>query len=337
MQGMGGIGKTVLAAAIVQDEDIRRAFPDGVFWLTFGQQPKLIARQLQLANWLGDEKAAFQDTQQGKARLEELLRNSACLVVLDDIWDAHHISAFDVFCGGNRLLVTTRFRNVVAAIGADELQLDVLEDDQALALLAQWAGTSVVSLAPEAPTVVKECGRLPLALAMIGAMIQRRPERWEDALERLRNADIDKIKQDFPDYPYPDLLRAIGVSIDGLDDVKDRYSDFAIFPKDTPIPQAVLETLWAPDGLDKYGVHDVLDVLEDRSMLRRDDAGRITLHDLQFDYVRNRVGNGLRVATVSYSPPTGAAAQMAGTAPLMMATSSSVWHTIFVSQEELGS
>lgn len=294
VQGMGGIGKTVLAVAVVREEDVRRAFPDGVFWLTFGQQPNLIARQIQLANWLGDERAAFQDTQQGKARLEELLRDSACLVVLDDIWEAHHVSPFDAVGGGSRLLVTTRFRNVVAAIGADEQQLDVLDDDQALALLAQWAGTSVASLPPEAPAVVKECGGLPLALAMIGAMIQRRPERWEDALERLRSADIDKIKQDFPDYPYPDLLRAIEVSIDGLDDIKDRYLDFAIFPEDTPIPEVVLETLWAADGLDKYAVHDVLDVLEDRSMLRRDEAGRITLHDLQFDYVRKQVGAGLQ-------------------------------------------
>ncbi|MEL6231946.1 MAG: NB-ARC domain-containing protein, partial [Cyanobacteria bacterium J06627_3] len=29
IQGMGGIGKSVLAAAISRDEDVRQAFPDG--------------------------------------------------------------------------------------------------------------------------------------------------------------------------------------------------------------------------------------------------------------------------------------------------------------------
>jgi WD40 repeat protein len=295
VQGMGGIGKTVLAAGVVREEEVRRAFPDGVFWLTFGQQPNPKARQEQLAQWLGDARASFEDTQQGKARLEDLLRDSACLIVLDDIWDPHHVEPFDVSSDGRpyRLLITTRFRNVVTSIGAEEQRLDVLEDDQALSLLAKWAGTSTEKLPNEAPQVVKECGGLPLALAMIGAMIQRRPERWGNALLRLRQADIDRIRQDFPHYPYPDLLRAIEVSIDGLDEIKDRYLDFAVFPEDTPIPQAVLHTLWAGDGLDKDAVDDILDTLEDRSMLRRDEKGRITLHDLQFDYVRHRAGDKL--------------------------------------------
>jgi hypothetical protein len=259
VQGMGGIGKTVLAAAAVCEKEVSKAYPDGIIWLTLGQEPNLVARQVQLARLLGDQQAAFQDVQQGKARLEELLHNLACLVVLDDVWNAHHAAAFDVPGKKGRVLITTRFRNIVASLGAQEQRLDVLEEDQAFALLAQWAGTTVNELPIlSAHEVVKECGGLPLALAMIGAMIQRRPERWESAVERLRSADIDKIKHDFPDYPYPDLLRAIEVSIDGLDEVKDRYLDFAIFPEDTPIPEAVLQTLWQADGLDKHDVQDLL-------------------------------------------------------------------------------
>ena len=34
---MGGIGKTELAINLVNDEVVRRAFPDGIFWLTLGQ------------------------------------------------------------------------------------------------------------------------------------------------------------------------------------------------------------------------------------------------------------------------------------------------------------
>lgn len=38
MEGMGGIGKSVLAAALAHDEAVQAAFPDGIFWLTFGQK-----------------------------------------------------------------------------------------------------------------------------------------------------------------------------------------------------------------------------------------------------------------------------------------------------------
>ena len=34
LHGMGGIGKTVLAIDLVNDDEVRRAFADGIFWLT---------------------------------------------------------------------------------------------------------------------------------------------------------------------------------------------------------------------------------------------------------------------------------------------------------------
>jgi NB-ARC domain len=32
VQGMGGIGKSVLAAALARDSEVRQAFPDGIYW-----------------------------------------------------------------------------------------------------------------------------------------------------------------------------------------------------------------------------------------------------------------------------------------------------------------
>ena len=51
MYGQGGIGKTVLAAAPARDAEVRRYFPDGVFWVTVGEQGDLVAAQL--ACWPG--------------------------------------------------------------------------------------------------------------------------------------------------------------------------------------------------------------------------------------------------------------------------------------------
>ncbi|GAG99823.1 unnamed protein product, partial [marine sediment metagenome] len=54
VQGMGGVGKTVLAAALTRDPFVQRAFPDGIFWLTVSQQPNLLGLLNQLAVWLPD-------------------------------------------------------------------------------------------------------------------------------------------------------------------------------------------------------------------------------------------------------------------------------------------
>ena len=48
LQGIGGIGKSVLAIALAHDERIRRRFPEGVYWVTVGEHPDLLAAQLDL-------------------------------------------------------------------------------------------------------------------------------------------------------------------------------------------------------------------------------------------------------------------------------------------------
>jgi hypothetical protein len=133
-------------------------------------------------------------------------------------------------------------------------------------MLAEWVGQkSSDKLPPEAAEVARECGYLPLALAMIGAMIRSGPKRtaWPDALARLKRADLDKIKRNFPGYPYPDLLRAIEVSIEGLDSAdRERYLDLAVFPEDQPIPEEALHLLW---NLDEVDTRDCMTYLVARS------------------------------------------------------------------------
>jgi hypothetical protein len=48
VQGMGGTGKTVLAVAMAHDPKVRRAFSDGIYWLTVGQKPNLLGLQNRL-------------------------------------------------------------------------------------------------------------------------------------------------------------------------------------------------------------------------------------------------------------------------------------------------
>jgi hypothetical protein len=55
LHGMGGIGKTVLAIDLVNDDEVRHAFPDGVFWLTLGQTIEPLRLQGELAGYIAGE------------------------------------------------------------------------------------------------------------------------------------------------------------------------------------------------------------------------------------------------------------------------------------------
>lgn len=292
IEGMGGIGKSVLATALARDHATRRSFPDGVIWLTLGQTPNLTERQSQIAESLGDPSPTITDVQQGRAMLSRLFQDKACLLILDDVWQTKHVEAFDVLGGSCRLVVTTRDARITTGLGAVEHRVDTLLPEQSLQLLAQWSGCAVEVLPRLAHAIAQECGNLPLALAMVGARLRRDPDSWNTMLHRLREADLDRIQQQFLHYPYPDLLRAIQVSVEALEseNLRERYLDFAIFPEDTPIPESVLQTLWAPMGLDKHDVKDIVTRFADLSLLRRDGLGRVGLHDLQFDFVRKQVG-----------------------------------------------
>jgi len=291
VQGMGGIGKSVLAAAIAHTPEVRQAFPDGIFWLTIGQESKLVELQTDLARAVGLE-PGFSTVQQGKADLKQHLAHKTCLLILDDIWNVADLAALDVVGRSGQLLVTTRDARMGASIGATDYRLDVLSQSQARQLLAQWTQWDAACLPREADAIAQECGYLPLALAMAGAMLRGKGgDRWGNILHKLQNADLAKIRQQFPEYPYPNLLKALQVSVNALEpEQRERYLDFAIFPEDTPIPEAVLQTFWEPEGLDEYDSQDIIDALADLSLLRQDEAGRVTLHDLQMDYVRKQAG-----------------------------------------------
>ena len=107
LQGMGGIGKSVLASALAHRPEVRRAFPDGVYWVTLGQEPHIEQLQQSLLQALGEE-GIFTGVEAVKRKLRDALAQRAALLVLDNVWQRPHAEAFNVFGPRCRLLLTTR-------------------------------------------------------------------------------------------------------------------------------------------------------------------------------------------------------------------------------------
>ena len=176
VEGMGGVGKTVLAAAIARDPEVRRAFPGGIYWLTFGQSPEPpVILQARLASAVLGRPVTPTTSKEGEQLLRDAFSTRACLVILDDVWQGAHVAPFNVMGDLGRLLVTTRKHEVALGLGAESQRVDELSSSDAIALLAQYAGLPLDALPPEAPELVRECGELPLALAVVGSMLRGKP------------------------------------------------------------------------------------------------------------------------------------------------------------------
>ena len=289
LKGMAGIGKTILAQALCLDEIIQAAFPDGIIWLNVGKEPRdLVPLFREAARAVGDSLEGYDSLQSASNRLRNHLRHKAVLLVLDDVWNPHDAAPFLIDSSRSRLLITTRDARTAVSLGAHQQSLDVLTWEQSLQLISLWSDCPISTLPPEAAEIVRECGCLPLALAMVGALLRGKPDRWKNILQRLRNADLDRIQQTFPEYPHPDLLRTIDISMEALEEeVRKRYLKFAVFPEDSAIPEAGIRTLWR---LEQYDLEDTVDQLVDLSLMTRDTEGRFLIHDLLLDYLRHRLG-----------------------------------------------
>jgi WD40 repeat protein len=292
VQGMGGIGKTVLAAALAHDSEIQQAFPDGIYWLTVGEKPKLLDLQNQLLRQLTGSRETLSTEKEISNALRDALAGRRPLIVLDDVWRVDHARAFSVTAPPARLLITTRNTEILSGLSGQGHCLGVLSADDALQMLASLVGEQNCDELPhEATDVASECGYLPLALAMIGAMVRlsSRSTAWKEALALLRHPEFRAIKQALPAYPYPDQFRAINVSIEGLGEVdRERYLDLAVFPEDQPIPEEALRVLWNLDEVDTRAciARYIARSLATRSVARGSEA--LTLHDLQRDLIRKR-------------------------------------------------
>lgn len=308
LQGMGGIGKSVLATSLARDCEVRRAFPDGVLWVALGQSPNLTSLQYDLCLSLGAPPPhPFVDINSGKAHLSTILANKACLLILDDIWQAEHADAFDASGSRCRMLITTRDMALITALGAHQHRLEILGEEDALNLMAGWLLPEDIpeqerpkeieqirnNLPETAHEVARECGYLPLALALSAANVRDEKNSeapWSDLLDALREADLE-----FFDHPHGSILKTLKVSIDALEntnpDHAKHYLKLAIFPEATSVPESTIVTLWThSNGLNERNARKLIRILAGKALIHvtgEQPNRHIELHDLQHVYLRH--------------------------------------------------
>jgi hypothetical protein len=286
--GMGGCGKSTLARAVAADDRVRERFNGGIVWVPVGPTADLASCQSQVAATCGDSRP-ITDLATGRERLRQLLDGPAMLLILDNVWHVDHVRAFDLDLPELRVLVTTRTRD---ALFHDSVPCEVglVDDAEAREILARYSGFPLSELPGEADAVIAGCGGLALALSIAGGMVAE-GRQWPAVVERFRRSDLSRLAAHFRDYPYPNLLSALDISVTALpDEHRERFLELVAFDGMSAVPLGAVARLWRLSGMDDLDCDELMFQLMLRSLVRHDpETDTWSVHDLLIDYIKATV------------------------------------------------
>ncbi|MGB0562773.1 MAG: NB-ARC domain-containing protein, partial [Spirulinaceae cyanobacterium] len=251
IHGLGGIGKSVLAAYLAHDAEVQAHFRDGILWVTLGQNPDLLPL---LSGWikdLGDHDYKPSGEQSAAAHLRTLLYDKQALLVVDDVWQPEHLEPFRVGGAACCVLVTTREARIP---DAHCYRLDVMSPEQSLALMRQKLGAALSEQqTAQALAFAREVGYLPLALELAASQVQE-GVTWQELLAdfeaevvRLEHLDLygqAEISDDAKRRKYS-LTACFNLSLKQLSPEQlQQFAWLGIVPEDVSLTQPMAMQLW---------------------------------------------------------------------------------------------
>ncbi len=292
LRGAGGFGKTALARALCDDQEVRAAFPDGILWTTMGERLRdadRVDRVLDLVRWWTEEEPpGFKSARDAGAYLKTVLAGQRVLVIVDDVWQAADLEPFRGIEHGIVLVTTRNLRT----LPEDCLRVDVdaMAASEATALLAH--GLPVVDHR-RLDALAQRLGEWPLLLRLVSSqlldLVRERglevPAALERVESRLRKAGLRAFNRRDATERGEAISLTMNVSLDALSpEDRQRYLDLAVFPEDVNVPIRIVERLW---GLDDWEAEDLCHHLDDLSLLLDLDVERqtIRIHDVVREYL----------------------------------------------------
>lgn len=195
--GIGGVGKTSLAVHAARR--LLPEFPGGCLFADLsgtGDLPaspqEIVAGFLRALGLTDSEIPTDGDTRVGLYR--SVLANRRVLVVLDDAFDEAQVRPLLPTADGCAVIVTSR-RTLVDLPGAQPLQLGVLSARSAIDLLAEVSARDELLTDRAAARIVDLCGRLPLAVRIVGARLRTRADLTPSAMARRLARQHDRLDE----------------------------------------------------------------------------------------------------------------------------------------------
>ncbi|HVK24050.1 MAG TPA: tetratricopeptide repeat protein [Actinokineospora sp.] len=178
--GMGGVGKTAIAVEVGQR--VADQFPDGLLYVDLrgfspGRPITALAALEQLLVGVGVRAAEIpKSLAAASGLLRSVLAGRRMLLLLDNAATAQQVTPLLPGTAGCAVVVTSRVS--LALLHAHVQVLAPLLMEEGLTLLRRVVGAQRVDADPvAAEALVDLCGRLPLALRIVGARLVSRPRR----------------------------------------------------------------------------------------------------------------------------------------------------------------
>jgi hypothetical protein len=295
LRGIGGSGKTAVAAMLARDSAVCDAFPDGVVWVPMAAgQPSSLALG-SIARAFGSEPLRFEGEESAARWLRDLLVQRAALIILDDVTSARQVDPFLADSARASLLVTTRSGTLASELGGKELEIPPLLLEEGQLLLENWAGRSD----PAFPHVVKRFHGLPLALKIAGAQLRSSKLSGEAWLARLPGLGALGTSLDARGDRDRDLQACFELSLQRLKPFERAcFVQLGVFEPGSTIPVSALMRAWrsAAPACHPAELDSALRRLEEVALCEPESAGGIRIHDLLSEYALEQLGEERQAA-----------------------------------------
>ncbi|KAK9985315.1 hypothetical protein SO802_030266 [Lithocarpus litseifolius] len=219
--GIGGMGKTVLAQSVYNDERAVTNF-DSRTWVCMSKDFNVLklAKEM-LINPAASRSINDLSMNQVQERVRDSLKGKKFLLVLDDVWNDDRSKWIDLKnllmegAKGSKIVVTTRDHKVASMMSTRLIySIEVLPEDDCLSLLLRWAFSEgeekkypkLVEIGKE---IVKKCKGVPLAVKTLGSLLYSKSEERDWIF--IKNSEIWKLEQ-----KDDDILHSLRLSYDQL-------------------------------------------------------------------------------------------------------------------------
>ena len=293
LHGMGGVGKSALAIAVAHR--LRADFPDAHLYANlYGQSQPLDAHAVLirlLRALTGQNESQLPTDLEGlQGVYRSALAEKRVLIVLDNARDASHVVPL---LAGEVCGVILTSRQTLSLSGVQNIRLGAMKLDEALELLERISQRTVVDEERSvAMQIVSNCGRLPLAVRIVGALLHRRSQ-----------VSLAEVAVDLRDERDRLTTFATQHGKLGTDEYLDVRSSFELSYRGLmPEQKAVFAQVSAIPGLDfglavaaavseqpESNLREWLDALADEQLLQVSPERRYEFHDLMRLFAREQL------------------------------------------------
>lgn len=284
LQGMGGVGKTAVAAHLAYQ--LRPYFPDGVLWARVDTTDAMsILRSFAAA--YGRDVSQYTDLEGRSQTVRELLAHKKTLIILDNARNSDEIKPLLPPSGGCAVIITTRYQNLFATSGALRFQLGPfnVEKEESLQLFVRTLGQEWVERERISLQIIAQIlGHLPLAIAIAASRLAYEPG-WsaENFLKRLHQ---EKKRLTELTYENQSVRLSANLSYEVLQPHQQVFfASLGAFASENLNIEAIVYVT----GLSADEVMDHLRKLYSLSLVQIGQPGRYRLHPLLRDYAREKL------------------------------------------------